>query len=114
MIPEPTFATVHGSPGARVRALGLAVTYWPFLLALFLVGWFLHAALPAPIPPAWAAVALLLLVLFAWAALGRAANDAGLRAKLRPAGMARAATFRWEKTAAETWRVYRGEAEARA
>ena len=51
----------------------------------------------------------------AWrAALGRAANDAGLRAKLRPAGMARAATFRWEKTAAETWRVYRGEAEARA
>ena len=71
---EPTFATVHGSPGARVRALGLAVTYWPFLLALFLVGWFLHAALPAPIPPAWAAVALLLLVLFAWAALGRAAR----------------------------------------
>lgn len=51
----------------------------------------------------------------AWrTALGRAANDAGLRAKLRPAGMARAATFRWEKTAAETWRVYRGEAEARA
>ena len=51
----------------------------------------------------------------AWrAALGRAAGDAGLRAKLRPAGMARAATFRWEKTAAETWRVYRGEAEARA
>ena len=51
----------------------------------------------------------------AWrTALGRAANDAGLRAKLRPAGMVRAATFRWEKTAAETWRVYRGEAEARA
>ena len=50
----------------------------------------------------------------AWrTALGRAANDAGLRAKLRPAGIARAATFRWEKTAAETWRVYRGEAEAR-
>ncbi len=69
---EPSFATVHGSPGARVRALGLAVTYWPFLAALFLMGWFLHAALPARMPPAAAAVALLLLVLAAWTALGRA------------------------------------------
>ena len=46
-------------------------------------------------------------------ALGRAASDAGLRAKLKPAGMARAATYRWEKTAAETWKVYRGEVRAR-
>ncbi len=74
MNPESDFAVVHGSPGARVRALGLAVTYWPFLLALFLAGWFFHAALPARIPPEWAAVALLLLVLFAWASLGRAAR----------------------------------------
>lgn len=72
MLSEPSFAVVHGSPGARVRALGLAVTYWPFLLVLFLSGWFLHAALPVPLPPAWAAGALLLLVLLARAALGRA------------------------------------------
>ncbi len=51
----------------------------------------------------------------AWrTAFGRVATDADLRAKLKPAGMARAASYRWEKTAAETWRVYRGEAEARA
>ena len=50
----------------------------------------------------------------AWrSALGRAATDTDLRAKMKPAGMARAATYRWEKTAAETWRGYRGEAEAR-
>ena len=49
----------------------------------------------------------------AWlAALGRAATDNGLRTRLKSAGMARAATYRWERTAAETWRVYRGEAEA--
>ena len=51
MIPETTFATVHGSPGARVRVLGLAATYGPFLAALFVAGWLLHAALPVPIPP---------------------------------------------------------------
>lgn len=72
MIPETTFATVHGSPGARVRALGLAATYGPFLAALFVAGWLLHAALPVPIPPAAAGAALMLVVLGAWAALGRA------------------------------------------
>ncbi len=51
----------------------------------------------------------------AWrAALGRAAMDGDLRSKLKSAGMKRAATYRWEKTATETWRVYRNEAEARA
>ena len=50
----------------------------------------------------------------AWCtALGRAATDDKLRSKLKPAGMACAATYRWEKTAAETWRVYRGETEAK-
>lgn len=51
----------------------------------------------------------------AWrTALCRAATDTDLRAKMKPAGMARAATYRWERTAAETWRVYCGEAEAKA
>ncbi len=50
----------------------------------------------------------------AWqTALGRAASDADLRAGLIGKGFARAATFRWLNTAVETWKVYRGEAEAR-
>ncbi len=49
----------------------------------------------------------------AWrTALGRAACDAALRARLKPVGMERAAKYRWERTAAETWKVYRGEAKA--
>lgn len=74
---ESAFATVHGSPGARARASGLAATYWPFLLVLFLAGWFLHAAFPLGIPPAAAAAALLALALVAWAALGRAGRRYG-------------------------------------
>lgn len=72
MIPEQSFATVHGSPGARVRALGLAATYGPFLAVVFLGGWFLHAALPVRIDPVVAAATLLFLALSAWAALDRA------------------------------------------
>ncbi len=50
----------------------------------------------------------------AWrTALGGAANDASLRAKLIEKGFARAATFRWRRTAEETWKVYRDDAQAR-
>ena len=72
MIPEQSFATVHGSPGARVRALGLASVYGPFLVVVFLAGWFLHAALPVRFDPAVAAAMLLFLAMAAWAALDRA------------------------------------------
>lgn len=72
MTPEQTFATVHGSPGARVRALGLASTYGPFLAILFFAGWFLHAALPVPLDPVVAAASLLFLAMVAWASLDRA------------------------------------------
>ena len=51
----------------------------------------------------------------AWkAALGRAANDGDLRAGRIEKGFARAATYRWLRTAEETWKVYRGETEAKA
>lgn len=68
------YAEVHGSPGARVRFLGFSTIYWPFLLVLFLCGWFLQAALPAPVPRAAAGVALGLLVLAAWASSGSCAR----------------------------------------
>jgi glycosyltransferase involved in cell wall biosynthesis len=41
------------------------------------------------------------------AALARVLDDAGLRQRLAAAGLARAATFSWEKSAAETLAVYR-------
>ena len=63
-----------GSPGARVRFLGFSTIYWPFLLVLFLCGWFLQAALPAPVPRAAAGLALGLLVLAAWASSGSCAR----------------------------------------
>ena len=68
------YAEVHGSPGARVRFLGFSTIYWPFLLVLFLCGWFLQAALPAPVPRLAAGVALGLLVLAAWASSGSCAR----------------------------------------
>ena len=50
----------------------------------------------------------------AWkTALGQAANDAALRASLIAKGIARAASYRWRRTAEETWKVYRGEAKAK-
>ena len=68
------YAEVHGSPGARVRFLGFSTIYWPFLVVLFLCGWFLQAALPAPVPRVAAGVALGLLVLAAWASSGSCAR----------------------------------------
>jgi glycosyltransferase involved in cell wall biosynthesis len=43
-------------------------------------------------------------------ALGQVLGDAGLRERLRAAGLARAASFSWERTAAATLAVYRGAA----
>lgn len=45
-------------------------------------------------------------------AIHRALTDAPLRTRLREAGLARAALFSWERTAAETLAVYRKVAEA--
>ena len=72
-----SFATVHGSPGARVRFLGLSAIYWPALVAVFLCGWFLHALFPLGMPRWAAALALLALAGAAWAASDRCARRFG-------------------------------------
>jgi alpha-1,3-rhamnosyl/mannosyltransferase len=46
------------------------------------------------------------------AAIARTVADGGFREALVRHGAAKAATYRWARTAAETWKVYRGEAEA--
>ena len=72
-----SFATVHGSPGARVRFLGLSAIYWPALVAVFLCGWFLHALFPLGMSRWAAALALLALAGAAWAASDRCARRFG-------------------------------------
>ncbi len=44
----PKFARVVGSPGARVRLLGLLRTLWPLALIMTAIGYLIRAALPAP------------------------------------------------------------------
>ena len=78
-LPSPSpYATVHGSPGARVRFFGLADIYGPFLLVVFLCGYFLHAALPVPMPRTLAASLLAAVALAAWAASDRCARRFGM------------------------------------
>lgn len=67
-LPSPSpYATVHGSPGARVRFFGLANIYGPFLLVVFLCGYFLHATLPLRMPRTVAGALLAAVALSAWA-----------------------------------------------
>ena len=78
-LPPPSpFATVHGSPGARVRFFGLADIYGPFLLVIFLCGYFFHAAVPFPMPKALAASLLAALALAAWSVSDRCARRFGM------------------------------------
>lgn len=49
IIPHSTAdARVYGSPGTRVRIMGLLKTQWPLLLAVAMSGYLLRAALPWP------------------------------------------------------------------
>ena len=78
-LPSPSpFATVHGSPGARVRFFGLADIYGPFVLVVFLCGYFLHAALPLRMPQTLAAALLAAVALSAWAVSDRCARRFGM------------------------------------
>ena len=45
------FAAVFGSPGAGVRFVGFAKTFWPLLLAVFAFGWIAGCAFPVKMPP---------------------------------------------------------------
>ena len=64
-------AAVYGFPGIRVRLLGLAEIYWPFLVFLIASGWLIGCILPVRLAPVPAAVVLFLSALMAWAASKR-------------------------------------------
>lgn len=59
-------AQVYGSPGIRVRMLGLAGIYWPYLLFLLLIGWMLGCIVPIEIPSPVAALVLLAIAFLSW------------------------------------------------
>ncbi len=65
------YASVYGSPGTRVRFLGFAATYCPFLILPFALGWFMHALFPLPIPQWTAALAFIAVLFLAWAAIDK-------------------------------------------
>ncbi len=46
--PAPQQARVHGSPGARLRGLGLIKSLWPLILIFAALGYLLRAAFPSP------------------------------------------------------------------
>lgn len=67
------FAVVHGSPGTRVRFVGLVRLFWPFAAGMFVAGYLARCGLPAPgIAPFAAGVALLVLAGVVWWLHGRA------------------------------------------
>lgn len=66
------FASVSGSPGARVRFMGFFSIFWPFLLVVFVAGWLLNCLFPVTIATGVAALLLLALVGVAWMAFDSA------------------------------------------
>lgn len=46
--PSGASAQVHGSPGSRVRLLGLGRSLWPLVLVFIALGYLIRAALPIP------------------------------------------------------------------
>jgi len=57
-----TSAHVHGSPGSRVRLLGLGRSLWPLVLVFIALGYLIRAAIPLP-PLSTSATGLLFLAL---------------------------------------------------
>ena len=68
------FASVYGSPGARVRFMGFFAIFWPFLVVVFLAGWLVANVFPGLVSPGVAAVLLVALAVAAWAAFASAAK----------------------------------------
>ena len=64
------FASVFGSPGARVRFVGFARIFWPYMLVVFILGWLAHCAYPVAMPRPALAAAVIALLLTAVAAFG--------------------------------------------
>ncbi len=66
------FASVSGSPGARVRFMGFFTIFWPFILVVFFAGWLLNSLFPVTIAQGVAALLLLALLGVAWMAFDSA------------------------------------------
>ena len=64
------YAAVFGSPGTRVRFVGFARIFWPYLLVVFAAGWLLHCLWPIKIEPFVLAAAALALALVSVTAFG--------------------------------------------
>lgn len=60
------FATIGGSPGARVRFMGFFCIFWPFLIVILIAGWLLHCTFPVAVAPPIAGLLLLVLATVAW------------------------------------------------
>lgn len=61
------YATVYGSPGARVRFMGFFKIFWPFILVTFVAGWLVGCVSPvAGVTPMVASVLLIALALIVW------------------------------------------------
>ncbi len=71
------FATICGSPGARVRFMGFFAIFWPFLIVILIAGWLLHCAFPVSVAPTVASLLLLLLATVAWLAFNSAEKRFG-------------------------------------
>jgi len=75
--PSSKFATICGSPGARVRFMGFFFIFWPFLVVLFVAGWLLRCTFPVPISQSVSGILLLVLAAVAWIAFNSAEKRFG-------------------------------------
>lgn len=72
------FATICGSPGARVRFIGFFFIFWPFLVVLLVAGWLLPCTFPLlQISSGISAILLLVLAAVAWIAFNSAEKRFG-------------------------------------
>ncbi len=73
--PSGASAQVHGSPGSRVRLLGLGRSLWPLVLVFIALGYLIRAALPIPALSSGATGLLFLALAVAVAAAANYSRD---------------------------------------
>jgi len=73
--PHRKYARVFGSPGARVRLLGLFRSLWPLALVMVAIGYLIRAALPVPALSATACGILFLMLAVGVAAAANFSHD---------------------------------------
>lgn len=76
--PAQAFAKTHGSPGLRVRWIGMLRLFWPLALGLFVAGYLVRCGIPHPaLPPVAAGLGLLALAALLLGVQGRALERFG-------------------------------------